>query len=153
MAPNGRAMVERLENWKDALRLFSAVLENDIGRQNYVAWFNIGFLRWKHLNDPSAAEQAFFNAQRNSAPERDLWHTKSLRHMAEMQYPQGHFENAYATAHRALAVQREYETLFNRARYSAKGQRKEEMVKLLDECIELRPVTIVTMFGEEDFKE
>ena len=68
MAPNGRAMVERLENWKDALRLFSAVLENDIGRQNYVAWFNIGFLRWKHLNDPSAAEQAFFNAQRTAPP-------------------------------------------------------------------------------------
>lgn len=144
--------VEREEDWKDALRLFGAVLENDIGRQNYVAWFNIGYLRWKHLGDPAEAEKAFFNAQRYSAPDLNLWHTKSLRHMAQMQYLLGKLEDAYATAHRALAVQREFETLYDTARYASKTGRSGEMLALLDECIELQPNTIVTMFSEEDFQ-
>lgn len=144
--------LEREENWKDALRLFGAVLDNDIGRQNYVAWFNIGYLRWKLLGNPAEAEKAFFNAQRYSAPDLNLWHTKSLRHMAQMQYLLSKLEDAYATAHRALAVQRDFETLYDTARYASKTGRSDEMLSLLDECIELQPNTIVTMFSEEDFR-
>jgi tetratricopeptide (TPR) repeat protein len=158
---------ERLENWNDALRLFQKVTENEIGQQNYVAWFNIGYLRWKHLKNLTEAENAFFRSQRLSAPSRDIWHTKSLRHLAEMQYLQGKqketegdseqamkmYEEAYATAHKALAVRREYSTLFNAARYAAKTGRKEEAASLLDECIELDPWTIHSMYGEEDFSD
>ena len=80
-----------------------------------------------------------------------MWHTKSLRHLAQMQYLLGKLDDAYATAHRALAVRREHETLYDTARYASKTGRKDEMVALLDECIELQPNTIVTMFSEEDF--
>ena len=143
---------EAQDNWKDALRLFGSVTANEVGRQNYVAWFNIGWLRWKLENDLPAAEEAFYHAQRYSAPSRDLWHTKALRHMAEMQYLQGKHEDSWHTAQRAAAVRREYETLYSAARYAAKTGRAEDLKRLLDECIELRPLTIETMFSEEDFK-
>ncbi len=142
---------EKEENWRDALRLFRAVFENDIGRQNYVAWFNAGYLEWNLLNDPATAEKSFSNAQRYSAPARDPWHTKSLRHMAEMQYLQERYTEARDTALKAVGVKREYETLYNLARYHAKLGNRVEMLKLLDECITLRPETVGIIFSEADF--
>ena len=140
------------------------VIDNEVGKQKgYVAWFNIGYLRWKQKpedNEDQAkvdlahAEEAFFQAQRLSGIMRDEpWHTRSLRHMAEMQREQGNVEDAYQTVHRALVISREYESLLCAARYANKIGRTDEAVKLLDECIEMRPETIITMFAEEDFKE
>lgn len=166
---------ERIDNWKDALLLFRDVTRNKIGASSCVAWFNIGWLQWKldeakqpaedsfhnnpadrnatEWNGRSQAEQSFYNAQRFSAGARDLWHTKSLRHQAEMQYLLGKCEDAWLTANKALAVRREYETIYNAARYAAKTGRRDEVNALLDECINLRPSTIVTMFSEDDFLE
>jgi tetratricopeptide (TPR) repeat protein len=144
---------EQQENWKDALRLFHRVIENEVGKQNYVAWFNIGYLRWKYQNELPEAEEAFFQAQRLGAPTRDLWHTKSLRHMAAMQNEQGKNETAYNTIKRALSVSREYASLFDAARYAWKSAQRDEAIQLLDECIEARPETIITMFAEDDFRE
>ena len=154
-----------LDYWETALKRFNDVVANKVGEQNYMAWFNIGWLRWKlraerHEGDRSVlmelfqdAEKAFYTAQLYSAPKRDLLHTKALRHMAEMQYLQGKYDEAWQTVQRALTVNREYETIYNAARYAAKLGRKKELVACLDECIELRPGTIQAMFSEEDFWE
>lgn len=145
---------EQQENAKDALRLFQRVIDNEIGKQSYVAWFNIGYLRWHHLKDVVQAEEAFFQAQRLSGIKQDYaWQTQSLRHMAEMQRLQDRVEEAYHTVHRALAISREYASLLCAARYAKKTSKAEEFMTLLDECIEMRPETIITMFAEEDFKD
>ena len=162
-----------LDYWDTALKRFNDVVANKVGEQNYVAWFEIGWLRWKliamrHTGEPSVlvelfhdAEKAFYTAQLYSAPNRDLLHTKALRHMAEMQYlqgkhgkdPQTKYAEAWQTSQRALTVSREYETIYNAARYAAKLSRRNDVVSCLDECIELRPGTIQIMFSEEDFLE
>ena len=105
------------------------------------------------MDDVAQAKEAFFQAQRLSALLRDLWHTKSVRHMAAMQREQEKLEDAYHTIHRALAVSREYESLLDAARYASKTGRSEEATRLLDECVGIRPETIITMFAEEDFKD
>jgi hypothetical protein len=150
-ASDSFAAREAQDNWNDAMRLFCSVVANEVGRQNYVAWFNIGWLRWKLEGSPATAEEAFYHSQRYSAPQRDMLHTKALRHMAEMQYLQEKYEDAWQTSLRAVNVSREYETLYNAARYAAKTNRPDDMKRLLDECVELRPATIETMFSEEDF--
>ena len=144
---------EQADNRRDALRLFDEVIANKKGATNFVAWFNAGYLHWKLNADVPKAENCFYQAQRFTAPLRNLWHTKSLRYQAEMQYLGAKHEEAWNTANKGLTVQREYETIYNAARYAAKTGRKDEATALLDECIELRPTTIVTMFSEEDFLE
>lgn len=142
---------EQGDNRRDALRLFEEVIANKKGATNFVAWFNAGYLHWKISGDFSKAEEYFYHAQRLSAQMRNPWHTKSLRFQAEMQYLQAKHEDAWASAKKALTVQREYGTLYDAARYAAKTGRSNEVEMLLDECIEMRPTTIVTMFSEEDF--
>ena len=139
--------------WNHALEQFRSVVDNKIGKDMYVAWFNIGYLSWKHLGDLVEAEKAFDQAQLFSAPSRNLWHTKSLRYMAGMQDKQGDFERAWQTINRALAVNREYNSLYAAARFAWKTNRRAEATELLDECIELVPETIDDMFGEEDFQQ
>jgi len=39
---------DQQEDWNDATRLLDEVLKNPIGSRNYVAWFHLGWLRWKH---------------------------------------------------------------------------------------------------------
>ena len=164
---------EKIDTRKDALLRFREATKDNIGASNCVAWFNIGWIQWQlhqakqpaeesFYNNPAEwnvtkweglpqAEQSFYNAQRYSAGSRDLWHTRSLRYQAEMQYLQGNHKDAWLTANKALGVQREYETIYNAARYASKTGLSKEQDALLDECIELRPSTIVTMFSEEDF--
>lgn len=136
-----------------ALEQFRSVVDNKIGKDMYVAWFNIGYLSWKHLGDLVEAEKAFDQAQLFSARTRNPWHTLSLRYLAGMQRKQDKFEEAWQTINRALAVNREYASLYAAARYACKTNRREEADKLLDECIELVPETIDDMFGEEDFQQ
>ncbi len=142
---------EQADNRRDALRLFEEVIANKKGATNFVAWFNAGYLHWKLNNNVSKAEDCFYQAQRLTAPLRNLWHTKSLRFQAEMQYLSDRHDDAWGTAKKALAISREYETIYNAARFAAKIGLKQDVTSLLDECIELRPTTIVTMFSEEDF--
>jgi tetratricopeptide (TPR) repeat protein len=72
---------ERSEHWDDALGLFEKATENEIGRQNYVAWFNIGYLRWNHHGQLAEAEAAFSRAKRLSAPTDNIWHTIDSRNI------------------------------------------------------------------------
>ena len=88
---------ERDEDWKDATRLLQAATNNPVGMQDYVAWFQIGWLQWKHEQDIAQAEQSFYRAMRLSASNKDLYHIKSVRHLAYMQYLQNNFKDAYLT--------------------------------------------------------
>ena len=143
---------DRDESWKDATRLLHTVIENPIGMQDYVVWFQHGWLLWKHKKNVPEAEEAFYRAQRLSAASRDLYHLKSLRHLAYMQYLQDKHTDAYATIQKALNVSRNHATVYDAARYAAKTGREQESLSLLDECIELEPTTIITMFSEVDFQ-
>ena len=142
---------DRRDNWSDALSLFETILQNPVGKQDYVVWFQIGYLRWQHLKDVASAEAALNTARRLSAPQPDLYHLKSLRHLAYMQYLQGNFEKAYDSIGPAVAFSRDHETLYDSARYAAKTNRRAEALQRLDECINLEPPTIDLMFAEEDF--
>jgi tetratricopeptide (TPR) repeat protein len=143
---------DQMDNWADALSLFEAILQNPIGKQDYVVWFHIGYLRWQLLRDTASAEAAFNTARRLSASKRDLYHLKSLRHLAYMHYLQGHFENAYESIAAARSFSRDHETLYDSARYAAKTNRPSEALELLEDCINLEPTTIDLMFSEDDFE-
>ena len=143
---------DRDEDWKDALRLLHATTENPIGMQDYVAWFQLGWLRWKHENNVQSAEEAFYRAQRLSAQAGDLYHVKSLRHLAHMRYLLGDKEGAWQAIEKALAVcGDDHNTLYDAARYAAATTRYDRAGDLLSSCIDLRPTTLVTMFGEQDW--
>ena len=61
------------EEWyKDAARLLRDVLDNPIGRGNYVAWFQTGWLKWKFQRNLAEAEEAFYQAARLSASKAPL---------------------------------------------------------------------------------
>lgn len=143
---------DREEDWKDAMRLLRVCVENPIGMQDYVAWFQIGWLLWKRDQNIAEAEDAFYRAQRLSASKADLYHVKSLRHYAYMLYLQGKHEEAYSLMQKALGINTEHDTLFDAARYAAKTGHGAEALDYLEKCILERPTTIVTMFAETDFQ-
>jgi len=143
---------ERDENFDDALRLFECCLENPIGMQDYVVWFQIGWLNWKHKKDLKSSENAFYRSQRLSKINKDIYHLKSLRHLAIIQYLQNKFEEAYQSIIIAVSLfPNDHDTLFDAARYAAKTGREEESLKYLSKCIDQCASTSITMFAEKDF--
>jgi tetratricopeptide (TPR) repeat protein len=143
---------DQVEWFKDAMHLLDEVLNNPVGKQNYVAWFQFGWLHWYFTRDIPAAEEAFYRAARLSAPQRDLYHVNSLRHQACMQYFQGKLAEAYTTVHKALPLApNDHDVMYDTARYAARTGREGEALQLLDRCIDVQPPTIVVMFSEEDF--
>ena len=147
-APAGRARQAELA---DARRLLTSVLDNPIGNRNAVAWFQLGWLHWRHDEDPSAAEDAFFNAGRLAGEAGGSLRAMSLRHQAHVQAQRGDPEGAYASAVESARLVRSAETLYDLARYAARSGRQAQALALLDECIDLRPSTIVEMLRDEDF--
>jgi tetratricopeptide (TPR) repeat protein len=105
---------------------------------------------WKAGN-LAEAEEAFFRARRLSQANKDAYLVDSCLHVAYMQYLQGRYEDAYTSAESALEVRKDYETLFDVARYAARTGRLDEAIDLLGRCIHERPTTVITMFSEEDF--
>lgn len=143
---------ERDENFDDALRLFECCLENPIGMQDYVVWFQIGWLNWKHKKDLKSSENAFYRSQRLSKINKDIYHLKSLRHLAIIQYLQNKFEEAYQSIIIAVSLfPNDHDTLFDAARYAAKTGREEESLEYLSKCIDQCASTSITMFAEKDF--
>lgn len=142
---------DRNESFQDALELLQECVKNPIGKQDYVAWFQIGWLGWKYQNNLADAEEAFDRARRLSKPEGNLYYLKSLRHLAYMQYLQHRYEDAYRTLKDGLNSY-DHDALFDLARYAAKLGKEEEALNLLDCCIDLRPTTFYTMFAEADFQ-
>jgi len=141
------------ESFKDAMRLLQVCLDNPIGMQDYVTWFQMGWLSWKYKKDISEAEDFFYRAQRLSKPTGNLYYLKSVRHLAHMQYLQNKFEDACRTINKVLEVGHyDHDLLLEAARYSARTGRKQEAIEYLDKCVELQPITSIVIFGEEDFR-
>jgi tetratricopeptide (TPR) repeat protein len=133
--------------------LLTEVLNNPIGSRDFIAWFQIGWLKWKDKQNLSEAEEAFYQAARlSNTVERYPYYAQSTRHLAYIQYLQGKHQEAYSTIQKALRVAaHDHDILYDAARYAAKTQRGQEALALLEKCIDVRPQTIVTMFSEPDF--
>ncbi|MEO7719867.1 MAG: hypothetical protein ABIY70_26980 [Capsulimonas sp.] len=142
---------DREEDFQDALRILRDLVLTPQGMQDYVAWFEIGWLLWKHERNLPESEEAFYRAQRLSASKGDAFYVKSLRHLAYVQHLQGRYPEAYETIQKALAASDEHDTRFDAARYAASRGFSEECLRLLEQCIYDRPTTIISMFAEVDF--
>jgi tetratricopeptide (TPR) repeat protein len=149
MADSGK---DREANFADALRLLEKVLADVIGQRNYVAWFQMGWLKWRHLNKIEEAEEAFANAVRLSKSRADAYHLDSLRHLAYIQYLSGKMQEAWATIQKATDLApNDHDTLYDAARYASQVGLCDKAAELLNRCIDLRPQTIMVMFSEKDF--
>ena len=143
---------DRQEEFKDALRLLTEVLNNPIGSRDFVAWFQIGWLKWKDKQILPEAAEAFYQAARLSCSVNNPYYVPSLRHLAYIQYLQGQHQDAFGTIEKAVQAKPEdYDVLYDAARYAAKTLRNQYAIARLEKCIDLRPQTIVTMFSEPDF--
>ena len=142
---------DREEDFEDALRILRDMATTPQGMQDYVAWFEIGWLLWKHERNLPEAEDAFYRAQRLSEGKDEAFYVKSLRHLAYVQHLQGRFAEAYETIQKALVTSDEHDTRFDAARYAASRGFSEECLRLLEQCIYDRPTTIISMFAEVDF--
>ena len=150
----------RKAEFDDAKRLTLAAIENPIGSRNFIVWFQQGWLQWKIDNNIEAAEESFFQSRRLNVLDRNpqyreentLLAVNSIRHMAYMQYLQSKYEDAYQTIQEAHSlIFFDYDICYDTARYAARTGRQDEALARLDDCIDLQPQTIVTMFSEGDF--
>jgi uncharacterized membrane-anchored protein YhcB (DUF1043 family) len=112
---------DRQGHWNDALGLFQQTLDNPIGKQDHVACFEYGWLLWKHKGDLVGAEEAFDRARRLSTTSKDLYHEKSCRHLAYMQYLDHRCEDAFQTMETIvprmhMVTKTHYDILFDTAR-------------------------------------
>jgi tetratricopeptide (TPR) repeat protein len=150
----GRKTLEpdRSGHYDDAMLLLREVVKNPIGNMDYVAWFEIGWLLWRHERKYKEAEEAFRLAARRSSDNADEYHILSVRHLAEMEYLQGNHEGAWQTIQRILPMVSSHDAPFDAARYAAKLGRKDDMLRLLDVSINRHPLVIVNMFSEPDFE-
>lgn len=142
---------DRAEWYRDAGELLQSAVSNPIGKQDYVAWFQIGWLYWKADEKLPEAEEAFARATRLSSPNGDVYHVESLRHLAYTRHLQGNLAGAYDAIRQALQTSSDHQTLFDAARYAAVTERREEALQLLECCIREEPVTVVAMLAESDF--
>jgi len=147
---------DRIEDWKDAMRLFELVVENPIGKQDFTAWFHLGFLKWKLEGNYVEAEAAFGRAQRLSAVDADApnkrqveWHITSLRHQALMQQKQNKNEVALVTIQKALQIKKKDAWLtFEAARYAAACGLASDAGQLLEQALDLEPLVYVQMLAD-----
>lgn len=160
MSTNGR---ERNDYWEDSLRLIAETLNNPIGAQDYVTWFQKGWLEWKHKHNLNQALDSFYQAQRYAAPEKNLYYIKSLRHFAYMNYLLSNYSDAYSIIEKAVSAINStdkysyyspvrHRILYDAARYAWITNHKDIAINYLSKCIDLDPITIIEMYAEEDFK-
>jgi len=152
ISSGGRSEGRRRAGWyQDALDLLNEAVENPVGKQDYIAWFQIGFVLWKGEEHFSAAAEAFDRAARLSEPSGDVYYWESLRHLAYMRYLQDDLPGALEVIREALQASENPYTLFDGARYWARNNNPDEAVRLLARGIERKPTIIVEMMSETDF--
>lgn len=150
---------DRSEDFKDAMQLLEATIANPIGKQDYVAWFQIGWLFWRDGGRLAEAEEAFYRSQRLSEPEGDEWFIKAVRHLAHMQYLQGKYGDAVATIEKATSLKESLppaanpEAAFEAARYYARTGDSRMMLVELEWAVRHSPALILTMYAEDDFSD
>jgi tetratricopeptide (TPR) repeat protein len=145
---------DRVEDFKDALRLFRTIQEDAVSGRDYAVWFNVGWLLWKLEENLPEAEEAFYQASRLSVSAGDQYHALSLRHLAYLQYLQAKIKPAHATLVKGLAANPEDpDTLYDGARYAARVGRQAEAMSLIDRCFDRNPLLLTFAFTEPDFVE
>jgi tetratricopeptide (TPR) repeat protein len=151
MRTSGR---DRVEDFKDALRLYRTIQEEGVSGRDYTVWFHLGWLLWKLEENLPEAEEAFYQAARLSASAGDQFHALSLRHLAYMQYLQGKHKPAHSTLVKAVAANGDDpDTLYDAARYAARVGRQAEAMAQIDRCFDRSPLLLVFAFTEPDFVE
>ncbi len=147
MSGNG---IDTAQDIADAQRLLTTVIDNPIGRQDYVAWFQLGWISWKSNKIPVAAE-SFKNAARLSEMSNDLYLVESLRHLAYMHYLDGDFNAAFDWCSRAAKSSASADVLFDLARYCWLTERRQQALETLAKAIKMKPWLYVAMLSEEDW--
>jgi tetratricopeptide (TPR) repeat protein len=152
---NGRTSLgTRRDEWyDDALAIFQQIVEDPVGRHDYVAWFEVGWLLWKHHRAVPQAEEAFSRSVRLSVPEPNAYTVEGIRHFAYMRYLQGNHEGAWEAIEEGVGLSRDHLTLYDAARYAAISRRERQAVQLLEEAVWLQPLSIISVTAEPDFKE
>lgn len=147
MSGNG---IDPAKDITDAQRLLTTVINNPIGRQDYAAWFQLGWISWKS-NKLSIAAENFKNAARLSEMSNDLYFIESLRHLAYMHYLHGDHNAAFDWCSRAAKRSTNADVLFDLARYCWLTQRRKQALETLAQAIKIKPWLYVAMLSEEDW--
>lgn len=144
----------RREQWyEDALDLLHEAVKNPVGKQDYVAWFQTGWLLWKKDGALSEAAEAFDRAARLAQPAGDVYYWESLRHLAYVRYLSGDQAGALEAIEEARQADENPRTLFDAARYHACNGKPERAIDLLRRGIGLEPTMVVEMMSEADFAD
>jgi tetratricopeptide (TPR) repeat protein len=147
MSGNG---IDPAQDISDAQLLLATVIDNPIGRQDYVAWFQLGWINWKS-NKISVAAENFKNAARLSEMSNDLYLVESLRHLAYMHYLDGDHDAAHDWCNRAAKGSATADVLFDMARYCWLTGRRQQALDTLAKAIKMKPWLYVAMLSEEDW--
>lgn len=142
----------RKRHWDHALEDLMESVRNPVGRRDCAAWFDIGWLQWKHLSHLTDAENSFYEAALLSLGRDNPFYTLGNWHLAYMRYLQARYEDSYITISGMPNIDNNRVLLYDKARYAAKTGRTDEAVELLETCIHLHPPTILMMLVEVDFQ-
>ena len=134
----------------DPLTALLAVVATPDGRDDYVAWFQIGWLYWKRgiLDE---AENAFRTGASFSQRQSPWYFAQSLRHEAFMQWRRGNFERSRSTIRRAIEIRRDPPMLVEAARYSVACGQPLESQSLLDEALHSDAFAFVSVLSDTAF--
>jgi tetratricopeptide (TPR) repeat protein len=134
----------------DPLNALLTVVATPDGRDDFVAWFQIGWLYWKR-NVYDEAENAFRTAASFSQRQSPWYFSQSLRHESFMQWLRGNTERARSTVRRAIDVRRDPHMLVEAARYSISASQDLEAQYLIDEALQADPLIFVSVLADPVF--
>jgi len=147
-----RAQGDEAREWYgDALELLGQAVENPVGKQDYVAWFQIGWIRWKLERNHKTAEQAFGRAARLSKPAGDPYYVESLRHLAHARYLQTDLAGALDAILQAEEADPSPQVLYDGARYRAVNGSAADAALVMERALRAHPPLVIPIIGEPDF--
>ncbi len=147
-AAQGERSRERLRQVERQLR---ELVSDSAGERHYMAWFEIGWIRWKVDSNLPKAEEAFGRAVLFSETKDKAFFAYSLRHQAYMRYLQDNYEGAWETICESLRAYDELLARVDAAHYAAVTERREEMLDLARQCLKTSAVVIAALYSEPDF--
>jgi tetratricopeptide (TPR) repeat protein len=141
---------DQLPGEDGVLTALLAVVNQPEGRDDYVAWFQIGWLQWR-CGDFGEAESSFRTAASFSQRHSPWYFSQSLRHEAFMQWRRGNFERSRATIRRALEVRRDPQILVEAARYAVACGQHLESQSFIDEALHVDSLIFVSVLADSAF--
>ncbi len=145
---------DRDEYRSDAISLIELVIADPVGKLDYLAWFNYGWLLQYEVGSCEQAEEAFFQSRRlaKSDPEFRLI---AIRFYANCLYHMGKYQEAY-DAFREVETHdlfNDYRAAYEYARYCARLEFTDLATQSLERAIELFTLFGDLMWCESDFLE